>query len=640
MSPRTPGLFETPGSFALGCNWWASHAGTAMWRDWRPEVIEADFARIAAAGMTVVRCFPLWPDFQPIVQLRGGGGRQREVRHAEAPLADRSGVDPAMLDRLAWTAACASRHGLGLVVGLVTGWMSGRYYAPPAIAHLNPITDPEAILWQVRLVRSVVGRLRDEPAVAGWDLGNECNCMGGATPAAAAAWTATIADAIRAVDPSRPVVSGMHSLLPEPQHSGGWTIQDQAEHCDVLTTHPYPLWCRHTAQDRVDDPRTTHHATAETRMYADLGGRPACAEEIGTMGPMMGDDAAALAFTRVNLFSLWANDCRGMLWWCAFDQGHLADAPYDWTAVERELGMFRADGSPRPLLGAFAELAALRDRLPGGILPPPRREAVCVLTRGQDQWAVAWSAWLLAKQAGFDLRFAWADDPLPEAGRYLLPSVASAEALPRRTWLALVARVEAGADLLITLDGGVLSPFEEFVGAQVASRRDRRGPDAAVLADGTRLPVTHGPEIRLRALPGAETIASDAGGAAAAVRCRRGRGRIETWAFPLEAQLTATRGGCDDGAPPWHRIYAGWCDPLAAGRALACDGAAWLALTEHDLPGGGRIVVAVNHGRAPAVARLRLAPGWRIADALRGAPPDGGALAVAAQDATVLRLAR
>jgi len=31
-------ILITPGSFVVGANYWASHAGTAMWRDWRPDV--------------------------------------------------------------------------------------------------------------------------------------------------------------------------------------------------------------------------------------------------------------------------------------------------------------------------------------------------------------------------------------------------------------------------------------------------------------------------------------------------------------------------------------------------------------------------------------------------------------------------
>ncbi len=38
------------GRFVIGSNYWVSHAGTAMWSDWRPDVIDRDLKKIAAAG--------------------------------------------------------------------------------------------------------------------------------------------------------------------------------------------------------------------------------------------------------------------------------------------------------------------------------------------------------------------------------------------------------------------------------------------------------------------------------------------------------------------------------------------------------------------------------------------------------------
>ena len=55
--------------FRTGCNYWASHAGTDMWHDWRPEVVEDDFRKLASLKLKVVRLFPLWPDFQPLKQI-------------------------------------------------------------------------------------------------------------------------------------------------------------------------------------------------------------------------------------------------------------------------------------------------------------------------------------------------------------------------------------------------------------------------------------------------------------------------------------------------------------------------------------------------------------------------------------------
>ena len=228
---KPQGIFAPGSEFFVGCNYWASHAGTAMWRDWRPEVVEADFRLLAENGVEVARVFPLWPDFQPIQALTGGGQSFVEMRFGERPLPDtpagRAGVDEVMVERFRELCRVAEANRIKLIVGLVTGWMSGRMHVPPAFERVNVITDPTAIRWQVRMVRYLVRELRGCPAIAAWDLGNECNCMAWSdSPSEAWCWSNAITSAVRVEDPDRPVVSGMHSLQCE---RGAWTIQDQGE---------------------------------------------------------------------------------------------------------------------------------------------------------------------------------------------------------------------------------------------------------------------------------------------------------------------------------------------------------------------------------------------------------------------------
>ena len=63
-----------------------------------------------------------------------------------------------MIERFQYFADRAEENGLKLVVGLVTGWMSGRLFVPPALEGLNVLTDPLAIQWETRLVRYFVKR--------------------------------------------------------------------------------------------------------------------------------------------------------------------------------------------------------------------------------------------------------------------------------------------------------------------------------------------------------------------------------------------------------------------------------------------------------------------------------------------------
>ena len=91
------------GEFFVGCNYWASHAGTNMWHDWKPEVIDKDFELLAKSKVKVVRAFPLWSDFQPIKMHYTQAGNLKEIRMGEdlPPFTPEgnSGISPVMLER-------------------------------------------------------------------------------------------------------------------------------------------------------------------------------------------------------------------------------------------------------------------------------------------------------------------------------------------------------------------------------------------------------------------------------------------------------------------------------------------------------------------------------------------------------------
>jgi hypothetical protein len=638
--PRRISLTE-PGAFVLGANYWASHAGTRMWDDWRPEVVERDLGLLAEAGLDVLRVFPLWPTFQPIHLLRTGGNAPREFRHGEEPLPDdalgQAGLSAVAVGRFREFADIAERHGLRLIVGLLTGWMSGRMHLPPAVESLNALTDPLAIQWELRFVREFVGALRDHRAIEAWDLGNECNCMAPADREQAYVWTATIANAIRVVDPTRPVVSGMHGLSP----TGAWRMQDQGELTDLLTTHPYPVFTPHCDLDPVNTVRTILHSTAESRYYADIGGRPCLCQEIGTLGPMIASEAVAADFIRSCLFSLWANDCHGLVWWCASDQTELAHAPYDWHAVERELGLVRNDGSAKPVLGALTGFRELLDRLPVDRLPLRRREAVCVLSEGQDQWAVALGSFALAKQAGFDLEFQYCDQPIRPAPLYLLPCLSGHAMVSRRRMEELLRQVEAGAELYLSLDTGLPSGFEPLTGLEPQTRERRRGPGVLSLdglEEGLRVPFSA--DFRVDLTPTrAEVLGREEDGNPAFATCAYGSGRVHFLSLPLERIVATTPGALHRAeAPAYWRVYRHVARAAMAGRLVA-KRHPLLAITEHPGQDGDVTVVAINQSPETMDETLALRTGWRVAAVHRGVVACGArgeaACAIAPNDAAV-----
>lgn len=634
--------FLPTGRFRVGCNYWASHAGAHMWSDWQPAVIAADFARLAADRLTLLRVFPLWPDFQPLHRLCGAQGNFHEYRFGEEPLPDtaagRAGVAEEMLERFRLMADEAHRHGLQLIVGLVTGWMSGRMFAPPAFTSTNLITDPETVRWQARFVKCFVEALRDHPAIVAWDLGNECNVMGSATAAEAWLWTHTIATAIHAADPSRPVVSGMHSLPSDPQQP--WSMRDQGELTDFLTTHPYPLWTSHCDQDPANTLREQLHSTAESVLTASLGGKPCFAEEMGSMGPFIVADELAPGLLRPALFSLWAHDCRAMLWWCAFDQDHLTRPPYDWIPVEQELGLYRNDRTPKPLVGVVREFSEMLASLSIAELPPRLMEAVCIVSHGQDQWAVAQSSFTLAKLAGADLTFQWADDALQDAAVYLLPCLSGVTPLPRRRWLDLLARVEAGAVLYVSLNDAVLAGLEKDFGVKVLTRHRRATASDLTFRDGSvSLPMTGTFRLDLQATR-AEVIAAEADGNPAFTCFSLGAGKVFFLTTPLETTL-ANSPGCYQSGPyteAW-RIYA-HIFAAADSQRVWRKTTPFIAVTEHPVDENERIVILINHGAEPVTEPVCLASGWRLLEVHHGEGSADDGIRIATGDGAVVRLGK
>ncbi len=55
----------------VGCNYWASNAGTEMWRNRGEETVDEDFRKLSRYGVKYLRVFPNWRNFQPIVPLMG-----------------------------------------------------------------------------------------------------------------------------------------------------------------------------------------------------------------------------------------------------------------------------------------------------------------------------------------------------------------------------------------------------------------------------------------------------------------------------------------------------------------------------------------------------------------------------------------
>ncbi|MFP5040866.1 glycoside hydrolase 5 family protein [Parasediminibacterium sp. JCM 36343] len=634
-------LLTQQGSFAVGVNYWASYAGVHMWRDFRPDIIEKDFAQLSENGVKALRLFPLWPDFQPIHQVYTAEGRKKYMSFKdELPLpatgVGANGMSEEQLQHFEVVADLANKYHLKLVVGLITGWMSGQLFVPPALEGRDIITDPEALTWQQKFISTFVNRLKSKPAILAWDFGNECNVMQKLdNHYQAYVWQAVLAGAIRTADNTRPIVSGMHSQNVEDNEA--WQMVDQAIFTDVLTTHPYSLWTKYTSQDGINTMRTILHGAAETKLYSDVGGKPCLTEETGVMGPMTGGEKEKAAFARTAFFSNWAHDCRGTFWWCAYDQASFNFPPYNFAAVEAELGLIKEDRTPKPVFNEIKNFSSFIDKLPFKTLPPRKTEAVCVLTDGQDNWSVAYSSFVLAKQAGFDFQFQKAGQPLKDAPLYLLPSMKFIEPIMKGAWLELLEKVKAGATLYLSLDNAYLHSLTGPMGIEISTNIKRRG-DVSFLGKffGDSLRFTNASERKLFIDPKQATVlAKEDDGNPVFLKASYGKGEIYLLTFPLENNLTTLTGAFDKGQPAYSNIYKQIAAPFIKERVLTQNNP-YIGVTEHPLSDNEKVVVLINYGTEDLTIAPIIKNGWKIAKSLYGNYTSEKQLVLKANDALVL----
>ena len=612
------------GKFFVGCNYWASHAGMLMWRNWNGAQVEKDFDLLAAHNLTVLRVFPLWPDFQPLTAEFGGGGCFRGYAQDGATLKNDAAVDETMVERFRFMCKAAEKRGLKLVVGLITGWMSGRMFAPTALERKNLLTDPDVRMWQVRYVRHLVRELKSEPSIVAWDLGNECNCMATASASELWNWMHQIAAEIRLNDPTRPVVSGMHSVLTT--LNGGTNMRQQGELMDVLTTHPYPLWTPNCNVEPFDTMRNECHAACETTLYANLSGRRAFVEEGGSMGPGIVSDERAAASLRAALFSCWAVGIPGYCWWCAFDQGHLDFAPYDWTAIERELGLFTVDGKAKPTVLALRDFADFVSALPFDRLPPRCVDAVVVVSEKEDAWRSSQGAWLLAKRAGFDICYVRAEEAkLLNSKFYILPSGRGYETYSRAAFWRVMDAAREGATVLVTLgNGAVLSDLEATAGVRVESHYCQPSKQVVRLGkDGFAVTDSHTRNVT--ATTANVLVKNDVGMPFLAVN-RHGKGKILFCNASIETDAPLVA----------EEIYRFAAREAGVRRIVSVRHPA-VGLTEHRLDGNTVLVVAVNY--EPDEVTTTLSVAGRINRVYRG-EVENGKIRLNPNDAAVFEVRR
>ncbi len=610
--------FMRDNQFYIGVNYWESEKSIRMWEDFDPVVIEEDFKKLKAYGIKVLRMFLVWSVFQPLKAL-WADSRLYEYRMtdgenpmAEIPLPDteagRAGVSEEACEHFETFCKLAEKYELGLIVGLLTGHMSFRHHAPEAFAWKNFLTDPTCIKWETRFVRYFVKRFRDEKSILAWDLGNECSNYGVPAADQGYVWMHAITAAIRASDNTRPVVSGFGGM---PLDNENFNVRETAELTDIVTTHPYQIFSA-SAMDPIDTLRPTIDPAFRATLYETMGGKPAFVEEVGSIGYTNCSEKTEAAFLRTLLWSTFAQGCHGLFWWCAFDQGQLDYAPYDWNNYGSDYGFFRADGSPKPTAHVTKAFDDFLSGFPYAELPRHTEEAVCIVSREINApLKLLPCVYTLAKQANLDLRFAHAEDKLPDAKLYLLPSVFSSKPLFLHRLNELLEKVRAGAVLYISLGNTLFRRLPELSGLTIASRE--AGSTENVLLGEDSFRFTQQYRYNIESVADTCTVlAACEDGRPVFVKNRYGNGYIYFCTMPIE-HLIAEKPGVfkNDTCQPYYRFYQTFAAEASADRA-AVSGSACVLLTEHVLDEDRRLVIGVNYSNHDITHGITLRNGWQF----------------------------
>ena len=362
-----------PQPFALGVNYWPRRKAMYWWSQFDPGEVRDEFALIHDLGLGLVRIFLLWDDFQPAPDV----------------------VSLGCLEHLAAVADLAQDHGLKLDVTFFTGHMSGPNWAPGWLldgrprrlarqlvsggqvvqrGFRNPFADPLARQAERLLLSTVVGALRDHPAIGLWNLGNEPDLF--AWPPSAAVgrgWVREMTQLIHNLDPLHPVTCGLHvaNLLQD----NGLRVTEVFAETDVAVMHAYPMY-----GPMARSPLDPDFVPFTCALTAALCGKPVLMEEFGgcTAPPgrashrwrwlanrfpraqFMASEEAMAEYLAAVLPRLVSVGATGALLWCFADYAaELWDKPpLDLARHERFFGLVRPDGSLKPHAQVLKDFAA------------------------------------------------------------------------------------------------------------------------------------------------------------------------------------------------------------------------------------------------------------------------------------------
>ncbi|MBP3359493.1 MAG: cellulase family glycosylhydrolase [Clostridia bacterium] len=622
--------------FFTGINYWGSESAINMWSNFNPESIEMDLSLLKDAGITHLRIFPLWPVFQPLNAIYGPGG-EYEYAFGEEPLADteagRAGVSEDACLKFECFCKLAEKYDMKLIVALITGHMSFRTYNPPAFDGKALLSDPTVLKWQIRFVKYFVKRFKNKKMIIGWDLGNEPANMPGMTKNRDTfyVWCSVIADAIKTQDQSRPVVSGLDSASIE---NGNVNLKTIGEICDIHTTHPYNIF--NTQSEPLCTMKPILDLPIRCKIGEDIGRVPTFVQEFGSIGYMNCSQKTEADFYRCCLLTALAHGCHGTMWWCAFDQGNHAYAPYRWNNIGSNYGFFDSDLRAKPLVEENLKFREKLGKIPEKRLPVHTQDATVIIPRddGGIDDNVLNATYILAKRANLDVKFCYALDPIEDSALYIFPSISMHKAITKQRLDELLLKVRDGAVLYISSDTGLLRDIPEMTGVDI-SYREQIDTVVNMNFNGENLPIKTTYFLKPESFC-CKKIAADENGEGVFFKHKYGKGYVYFLTLPLEKHLAASKGVFyKDNQPKYDLIYRELAK--AAGIKRICDtDSDFIRLTEHKINDDSYYIFAINYNNKKEECEITFQNGYKL-ECVFGNNIENGRLVLSENDGSLFK---
>jgi hypothetical protein len=555
---------------AVGVDYHPSVAGCRLWSEWDPATLRRDFGRIVDAGFTTVRLFVFWRDFEP-----------EPGRYA----AD-------VLERLREGVAIAGEAGLSCVVSLLTIWMNGQRLDLPWRGGRSLWRDEWMLERQEAFARLVARTLMGQDNLLAVDLGDEIGNVDAhdvPTRREVAVWQDRLARAVRAGRPG--------TLVTQANDASGVLgdapfAADNASGLDLIAVHAFPSWAPGSIESTM-----SYKATSLVPFlvrFAAAYGVP-FVDELGSYGV---DERTAARYLGASAASAVANGAAGVVAWCWQDIASRAE-PYAQRPTERDAGLCRRDGSPKPALGELRRVAQAAQRLSPGRLrarvalyvPEHQRGERSSYLDAASGTVATFFAYLLLKRAHID-----ADIVTGTLDGYQLVFCPSVTHVTATDLDRLHRHVDGGGTLYYSMGDHLHGfPGSDLVGVERVDYALAPDGKTSIAWDDGRWPLdwSAAPGARPTTVAGisAEPVGYYPDGSGAVFV---DRGRVVFCAAPLERQLD--RPGVLTGRP-WERLYR-WVAELA-GVAPTVDCAAPDVEVVPDRRDPPAAAVVVNHGSTP-----------------------------------------